>query len=92
MLEKRPGAYIQIGNGEGAGGCEVHNPGYDFNEPRCPSAPASTPALSTIAKLSPLTAPLSPTSLLLSSPPPGLLARGTMRAADGARADSAGTV
>jgi hippurate hydrolase len=32
MLEKRPGAYIQIGNGEGEGGCEVHNPGYDFND------------------------------------------------------------
>ena len=32
MLEQRPGAYIQIGNGEGEGGCEVHNPGYDFND------------------------------------------------------------
>ena len=32
MLEHRPGAYIQIGNGEGEGGCEVHNPGYDFND------------------------------------------------------------
>jgi amidohydrolase len=32
MLEARPGAYIQIGNGEGIGGCEVHNPGYDFND------------------------------------------------------------
>ena len=31
MLERRPGAYIQIGNGDGIGGCEVHNPGYDFN-------------------------------------------------------------
>lgn len=36
MLEKRPGAYIQIGNGEGAGGCEVHNPGYDFNDAALP--------------------------------------------------------
>jgi hippurate hydrolase len=32
MLEQKPGAYIQIGNGEGEGGCEVHNPGYDFND------------------------------------------------------------
>jgi len=32
MLDRRPGAYIQIGNGDGAGGCEVHNPGYDFND------------------------------------------------------------
>lgn len=32
MLEERPGAYIQIGNGDGEGGCEVHNPGYDFND------------------------------------------------------------
>jgi len=32
MLEKRPGAYIQIGNGEGEGACEVHNPSYDFND------------------------------------------------------------
>ena len=30
MLARCPGAYIQIGNG--AGGCEVHNPGYDFND------------------------------------------------------------
>src|SRR5206468_2007045 len=26
MLEKVPGAYIQIGNGDKEGGCEVHNP------------------------------------------------------------------
>ena len=32
MLETLPGAYIQIGNGDGEGGCEVHNPGYDFND------------------------------------------------------------
>jgi hippurate hydrolase len=32
MLGHRPGAYIQIGNGDGEGGCEVHNPGYDFND------------------------------------------------------------
>ncbi len=36
MLEHRPGAYIQIGNGDGAGGCEVHNPGYDFNDAALP--------------------------------------------------------
>jgi amidohydrolase len=32
MLERVPGAYIQIGNGDGEGACEVHNPGYDFND------------------------------------------------------------
>ena len=32
MLECCPGAYIQIGNGDTPGGCEVHNPGYDFND------------------------------------------------------------
>jgi hippurate hydrolase len=32
MLDRCPGAYIQIGNGEGEGACEVHNPGYDFND------------------------------------------------------------
>ncbi|MDH3714261.1 MAG: M20 family metallopeptidase [Gammaproteobacteria bacterium] len=33
MLEAQPGAYINIGNGEGEdGGCEVHNPSYDFND------------------------------------------------------------
>jgi len=32
MLNARPGAYIQIGNGDAPGGCEVHNPGYDFND------------------------------------------------------------
>jgi hippurate hydrolase len=36
MLEHRPGAYIQIGNGDGEGGCEVHNPGYDFNDAALP--------------------------------------------------------
>jgi amidohydrolase len=36
MLEHCPGAYIQIGNGDGAGGCEVHNPGYDFNDAALP--------------------------------------------------------
>ncbi len=34
MLEKRPGCYIWLGNGEagGPGGCNVHNPRYDFND------------------------------------------------------------
>jgi amidohydrolase len=32
MLRARPGAFIQIGNGEGEGGCDVHNPNYDFND------------------------------------------------------------
>ena len=32
MLNSRPGAYIRIGNGDEPVGCEVHNPGYDFND------------------------------------------------------------
>ncbi len=36
MLNACPGAYIQIGNGDGEGGCEVHNPGYDFNDAALP--------------------------------------------------------
>jgi metal-dependent amidase/aminoacylase/carboxypeptidase family protein len=36
MLERRPGAYIQIGNGDVEGGCEVHNPAYDFNDAALP--------------------------------------------------------
>lgn len=36
MLEKVPGCYINIGNGAGEGGCEVHNPGYDFNDAALP--------------------------------------------------------
>jgi hippurate hydrolase len=36
MLERCPGAYIQIGNGDRPGGCEVHNPGYDFNDEALP--------------------------------------------------------
>ena len=27
---------VQIGNGEGEGACEVHNPGYDFNDAALP--------------------------------------------------------
>ena len=36
MLERVPGAYIQIGNGDGEGACEVHNPSYDFNDAAIP--------------------------------------------------------
>jgi len=36
MLEKVPGCYLLIGNGDGSGdghgACMVHNPGYDFND------------------------------------------------------------
>ena len=33
MLNERPGAYINMGNGVGdQGGVMVHNPGYDFND------------------------------------------------------------
>lgn len=34
MLEKIPGSYLLIGNGDGdsAGACMVHNPSYDFND------------------------------------------------------------
>ena len=36
MLERVPGCYINIGNGPGESGCEVHNPGYDFNDDALP--------------------------------------------------------
>jgi hippurate hydrolase len=36
MLAERPGAYILVGNGDGEGGCEVHNPHYDFNDAAIP--------------------------------------------------------
>ena len=36
MLEKVPGCYLNIGNGLGEGGCEVHNPAYDFNDAALP--------------------------------------------------------
>ncbi len=34
MLEQVPGCYLVIGNGngDGEGGCMVHNLGYDFND------------------------------------------------------------
>ncbi|MDF3933165.1 M20 aminoacylase family protein [Pseudomonas citronellolis] len=37
MLERRPGCYIALGNGQsGPSGCMVHNPGYDFNDAAIP--------------------------------------------------------
>jgi len=36
MLEQVPGCYINIGNGDGEGACEVHNPAYDFNDAAIP--------------------------------------------------------
>jgi hippurate hydrolase len=44
MLKARPGAYVFIGNGDGAhrvtghglGPCELHNPSYDFNDELIP--------------------------------------------------------
>jgi amidohydrolase len=36
MLEQVPGCYLNIGNGEGEGACEVHNPSYDFNDAALP--------------------------------------------------------
>jgi len=32
MLEKVPGSYLFIGNGDTPGTCMVHNPAYDFND------------------------------------------------------------
>ncbi len=36
MLEKVPGCYLNIGNDSGETSCEVHNPGYDFNDAALP--------------------------------------------------------
>jgi len=36
FLEQVPGAYMQIGNGDAEGACEVHNPLYDFNDAAIP--------------------------------------------------------
>jgi hippurate hydrolase len=36
MLNRVPGAFIRIGNGDGEGSCVVHNPGYDFNDAAIP--------------------------------------------------------
>ena len=32
ILEKCPGSYLVIGNGQGESGCLLHNPAYDFND------------------------------------------------------------
>ena len=33
MLQEKPGCYLLLGNdGEGPGGCGLHNPNYDFND------------------------------------------------------------
>ena len=36
MLAEVPGCYLNIGNGDGEGACEVHNPSYDFNDAALP--------------------------------------------------------
>ena len=41
MLEARPGAYINIGNGDTVGSSPVHNPGYDFNDEILPLGAAA---------------------------------------------------
>ncbi|MFT4195681.1 amidohydrolase, partial [Ottowia sp.] len=45
MLQKRPGAYIIIGGGEGANDPPVHNPYYDFNDAILPLGAAYWVAL-----------------------------------------------
>jgi amidohydrolase len=45
MLEARPGAYINIGNGDKAGSTPVHNPGYDFNDEILPLGAAALAGL-----------------------------------------------
>jgi amidohydrolase len=36
MLERVPGCFVNIGNGDLEGACEVHNPAYDFNDEAIP--------------------------------------------------------
>jgi hippurate hydrolase len=36
MLREVPGCYVNIGNGDVEGSCEVHNPAYDFNDDALP--------------------------------------------------------
>lgn len=38
FLKRVPGAFVWIGNGPGEGGCELHNPNYDFNDAVLPVA------------------------------------------------------
>jgi metal-dependent amidase/aminoacylase/carboxypeptidase family protein len=32
FLERKPGAYVFLGQGGAPGGCMLHNPNYDFND------------------------------------------------------------
>jgi hippurate hydrolase len=45
MLEQRPGAYINIGNGDTVGSCPVHNPNYNFNDEILPLGAAALAGL-----------------------------------------------
>ena len=36
MLNEVRGCYVNLGNGDGEGACEVHNPSYDFNDAALP--------------------------------------------------------
>lgn len=36
MLNEVPGCFVNIGNGDVEGSCEVHNPSYDFNDAALP--------------------------------------------------------
>lgn len=38
LLQRKPGAYVWIGNGPAEDGRELHNPGYDFNDEILPAA------------------------------------------------------
>jgi hippurate hydrolase len=38
FLKEVPGAFVWIGNGPAEGGCELHNPNYDFNDAILPTA------------------------------------------------------
>jgi amidohydrolase len=40
FLQKKPGAYVWVGNGPGEGGCTLHNPNYDFNDEIIPAGVA----------------------------------------------------
>src|SRR5207245_10545546 len=72
FLEKKPGAYIWIGNGDAAGGAMLHNPHYDFNDAVLPSGasycvPLAEPLLPTQHPPPP---PLHPPQPPAPDPPP----------------------
>lgn len=46
MLERVPGCDLNIGNGDGESGCDVHNPAYDFNDAAIPLGARSSCARS----------------------------------------------